>query len=211
MGIAGRRLVLATGNQGKVREFEQILDGCCCAMVSLRDYPGLVMPPENGDSFLENARIKARAVGEQLGEWVLSDDSGLEVEALHGGPGIHSARYAGPDAGDQANNRKLLESLEGVPPGRRGAAFVCVLLLRSPAGEEWSFAGRCPGRIATTLSGRGGFGYDPLFLVPPDYRRTMAELAPDEKNRISHRGAALRCLRHWLESAGGLSDSLKKG
>jgi len=195
------RLVLATGNRGKFRELEKLLRGTGITLQGLSDYPGFRMPEENGTTFLENARLKARALGEASSSWVLSDDSGLVVEALDGAPGVHSARYAGPRASDRENNLKLLAALEGLPPENRGAAFVCVLVLRSPVGEEWSFSGRCSGRIGTALTGSGGFGYDPLFLVAPDFRRAMAELSPEEKNRISHRGAALRKFCDWLSAA----------
>jgi XTP/dITP diphosphohydrolase len=192
------RLVLATGNPGKLRELKRLLAGTGIELVGLGDYPGIEMPEESGRTFLENARIKAEALGKVSRSWVLSDDSGLEVEALGGAPGVHSARYAGPGATDRENNLKLLAALQGIPPQQRAAAFVCVLVLRSPAGEEWSFTGRCRGRISETLSGSGGFGYDPVFLVSPDFSRTMAELSPEEKNRLSHRGAALRQLCDWL-------------
>jgi len=195
----GERLILASGNEGKLKELRQLLAGSGIELGSLRDYPNVRMPPEDGETFADNARIKARGLGERIGEWVLSDDSGLVVEALAGAPGVHSARFAGPDADDQANNLKLLEVMAGIPDERRAAAFVCVLVLRAPDGSEQLFSGRCPGRIAQALSGSGGFGYDPLFLVPPDFRRSMAELDSEEKNRISHRGAALKKLCAGLQ------------
>lgn len=196
------RLVLATANPGKKRELETLLAGSGIRVESLADYPGLSLPLEDGNSFTENARLKAAAVAAAAGSWALSDDSGLQVDFLDGAPGIHSARFAGPQADDAANNRRLLAELEGVSEAQRSAAFACVLALISPAGKEFFFSGRCPGRISFKLLGDGGFGYDPLFLLPPDYQRSMAQLSPAEKNRISHRGRALRLFLAWLEDAG---------
>ncbi len=195
------RLVLATGNQGKIRELKRLLAGTGIVLQGISDYPEFVMPEENGRTFLDNARLKARALGKVTGTWVLSDDSGLVVDALQGAPGVHSARYAGPRATDRDNNLKLLSVLDGIEDDKRAAAFHCVLVLRSPEGNEWTFAGRCRGRIARAPSGSGGFGYDPVFLAPPDFQRTMAELSPAEKNALSHRGAALEKLCDWLAGA----------
>ncbi|MBN2705230.1 MAG: XTP/dITP diphosphatase [Deltaproteobacteria bacterium] len=198
MVIRLQRLVLATANQGKKRELQALLAGSGVEVHSLADYPGLVLPAEDGVTFQENARLKAAAVAAAVGAWALSDDSGLEVDFLAGAPGVRSARYAGLEADDQANNRRLLAALSGVPAAGRGAAFVCVLALISPDGDEFFFSGRCRGRIASQARGGGGFGYDPVFLAEPDFRRTMAELEAGEKNRISHRGRALRQLSDWL-------------
>ncbi|NPA25207.1 MAG: RdgB/HAM1 family non-canonical purine NTP pyrophosphatase [Deltaproteobacteria bacterium] len=202
MSHAIAKLVLATGNPGKKEELEVLLAGSGIALASISDYPGLKLPPETGTTFLENARLKARAVAAATGEWVLSDDSGLVVDALGGAPGVFSARYAGPEADDRENNLKLLEALSGVPDERRGAAFVCVLVLLSPAGEEFVFTGECRGRIAHRPVGCGGFGYDPIFLVAPQFQLTMAELGRERKNALSHRGAALRKLCAWLAETG---------
>lgn len=195
---AGEKLVLATGNKGKKREIEALLAGSGVEFLSLLEYSQLKLPEENGSTFIENARIKARAVVKATGHWVLSDDSGLVVEALAGAPGVYSARYAGPEASDIENNLKLLKALTDVPDNLRGAAFVCVIVLVSPGGEEFVFEGSCKGRIGHQLVGSHGFGYDPLFMVAPDYSLSMAQLHPREKSTISHRGQALRSLRQKL-------------
>ncbi len=196
---AGEKLVLATANQGKKKEIQVLLAGSGVELVSLLEYPQLILPEETGNTFVANARLKARFVVEATGHWALSDDSGLVVDALSGAPGVHSARYAGSQASDAENNLKLLQALAEVPDGQRGAAFVCVIVLASPSGEEFVFEGSCRGRIGRQLSGTGGFGYDPLFLVAMDYRLSMAQLSPAEKSAISHRGQALRKLRQWLK------------
>ncbi len=198
-----REIVLATGNRGKVREIRQLLAALPVTLLSLADFPGLEMPEEEGRTFAANARQKAASVVRQTGRWALADDSGLVVPALGGAPGVHSARYAGPDADDRQNNEKLLAALAGMPEERRQAHFACVLVLASPTGEFTQFSGRCPGRIAAAPRGHEGFGYDPLFLLPPDYRRTMAEISLEEKQRLSHRGQALRQLLAWLRERQG--------
>ena len=195
---AGEKLVLATVNQGKKKEIEALLQGSGVELVSLLEYPQLILPEETGNTFVANARLKARSVVEATGHWVLSDDSGLVVDALSGAPGVHSARYAGSKASDAENNLKLLRALAKVPDDQRGAAFVCIIVLASPSGDEFVFEGSCRGRIGQQLVGSGGFGYDPLFLVGTDYHLSMAQLSPAEKSAISHRGQALRKLRQWL-------------
>ena len=197
---AGEKLVLATANPGKRKEIQALLASSGVELVSLLEYPHLVMPEETGTTFVANARIKARAVVEATGHWALSDDSGLVIEALAGAPGVHSARYAGLDASDSENNLKLLQVLAEVPDDQRAAAFVCVVVLASPAGEEFVFEGRCRGRIGHRLIGSEGFGYDPLFLVEPDFRLSMAQLSSTQKSAISHRGQALREFRQWFEA-----------
>ncbi len=192
------KLVLATANQGKKKELQALLTGSGVELVSLLEYPQLVLPEETGTTFIANARIKARFVVEVTGHWALSDDSGLVVDALAGAPGVHSARYAGPHASDTENNLKLLQALAEVPDNQRSAAFVCVVVLASPAGEEFIFTGSCRGRIGRQLIGAGGFGYDPLFLVEQDFCLSMAQLSSTGKSAISHRGQALREFRQWL-------------
>ena len=192
------KLVLATANQGKKKELQALLAGSGIELVSLLEYPHLLMPAETGTTFIANAKIKARFVVEATGHWALSDDSGLVVDALAGAPGVHSARYAGPHASDSENNLKLLQALSEVPDDQRAAAFVCVVVLASPAGEEFIFTGSCRGRIGRQLIGTGGFGFDPLFLVEPDFCLSMAQLSSSEKSAISHRGQALRGFRQWL-------------
>lgn len=166
-------------------------------LCSLADDPGHPEIVEDGLTFFDNALKKARTISARTGETVLADDSGLEVEALAGEPGIHSARYAGEPADDAANIRKLLRALAGLPPERRQAAFCCVLVLYRPDGTFESFAGRWEGRIAETPAGEGGFGYDPVFFLP-EKGVTAAELPSTEKNRISHRALAFAKLKAHL-------------
>jgi XTP/dITP diphosphohydrolase len=190
------KLVLATRNAHKVRELAALLDGY--DVVPLPD--DIELPPETGETFAANALPKARAAAAATGEVAFGDDSGIESAALGGGPGVRSARFAGPDATD-ADNLALL--VERAPPGS-ALAYVCVIALVDPrTGEESLFEGRCTGTMADAPRGTGGFGYDPIFI--PDDRddgRTMAELTPDEKDAISHRGRAARALLgHLREGA----------
>ena len=157
------------------------------------------MPEEDQKTFKGNALKKARAVAEQTRLPVIADDSGLEVDALSGRPGIFSARYGGKNASDADNNKKLLKELKGIPLQKRSAHYTCVIALVLPSGEEMTFQGRCNGTIALEESGEGGFGYDPLFYLPR-YKKTMAELTADEKNRISHRAKALVRLKKHLSA-----------
>ena len=190
-------LILATRNEGKVSEFRHLLDGLDVNMTLLADHPEVSEIEEDADSFLENARKKAREVARITGSWTLADDSGLVVDALGGAPGVHSARYAGKQSDYAANNEKLLREMADVPGGKRQARFVCTIVLISPEGDEWSVEGMCEGEIAREYKGSGGFGFDPLFHVP-DLGKTMAELSMDAKNEISHRGKALRKIREIL-------------
>ena len=192
------RLVLATTNLGKLKELKALFKDDNIELATLRDFPDLTMPEETGLTFAENAQLKARAVVEATGCWTLSDDSGLLVDILNEAPGVYSARYAGPQASDNENNRKLLQVLTNIPDDKRQAAFVCVLALASPTHDEYLFTGECRGRIARTAAGSQGFGYDPIFLPAPDYSRSMAQLTPEEKSEISHRGQALRQLKLGL-------------
>ena len=179
-------LIVATHNAGKIREIREILPGWTIA----GEDAGV---EETGSTFAENARIKARAVAARHpGAWVRAVDAGLGVDALGGAPGVRSARYAGRDGDTPANNALLLKNLAGVTDRR--AHFACALAFIAPDGAERLFEGRCEGRIAEAPSGAGGFGYDPLF-IPDGHDRSFAELAPAEKNAISHRGRALAALR----------------
>ena len=184
-------ILLATRNAHKVEEIRQIfapLD--YLTLIPADACPGLPDEvEENADTFEGNALIKARTLCAASGLWTLSDDSGLEVDALNGAPGIYSARYAGPGCTTADNNRKLLRQLADVTDRR--ARFRCVIALCAPDGREWTVQGICPGTIARECHAGGGFGYDPLF-IPDGYDRTFAELDPAEKNRISHRGRALQ-------------------
>lgn len=184
-------IVLATGNKGKIREFTGLLEGAFGKIVSLND---LESPPEvieDGKTFKENALKKARAIAVYSGIPALADDSGLEVEALGGRPGVYSARYAGEGATDRDNINKLLLELRGVENSK--ARFVCILALATPEGKEIVAEGSCEGVILTEPRGKGGFGYDPVFYLP-EFGKTMAEIPPTLKNRISHRARAAESL-----------------
>jgi XTP/dITP diphosphohydrolase len=187
------KVVLATRNQGKIRELSALLAPLGVTVVGLADFPDIGEIPETGDTFLENARIKARAVCRATGLVSLADDSGLCVDALSGAPGVYSARYAGENASDAANNAKLLAALAHVPEPARTCRFVSVVVAAGPDGRELTAEGAWEGRVATSPSGEGGFGYDPLFF-DPTAGKTAAALAPAEKNARSHRGKALAAL-----------------
>lgn len=186
-----RRVVLATTNQGKVAELRRILDGLDIDLVDARA-AGLAAVDETGATFLDNARLKARAAADATGLPAVADDSGLVVDALGGEPGVRSARYAGPEQDDAANLALLLRRLAGIADRR--ARFVCAAVLAAPDGREWTAAGTLEGTIAPAPRGAGGFGYDPVF-VPEGGGRTAAELTPAEKDAVSHRGRAFRSLR----------------
>lgn len=181
-------LTLSSGNPHKAQEIRALLG---IPLRTLREVPGAPDIEETGDTFEANARLKARGLSNFLCDWTLADDSGLAVDPLGGAPGVHSARYAGTHGDDAANNRKLLAALES--SSDRRAAFVCVLALCGPDGEEWIVRGECRGHIARAPEGEGGFGYDPLF-VPTGYDHSFARLGADIKNRLSHRAVALRRL-----------------
>lgn len=193
-----KKIVFASRNRGKIKEIQALLTDSGVTLHSLEDYPDLPEIQEDGKSFLENALKKARTIAELTGEVVLADDSGLEVEALHGAPGIYSARYTGEEGDDGKNNLKLLNDLRGVPPAGREAVFRCILVLCRPDGRYQSFDGIWEGRIAEAPAGQGGFGYDPVFYLP-ERGVTVAELPAEIKNRISHRAKASAKLKVWLE------------
>ena len=189
------KLFVATHNRHKIREISQILPG----FEIVPDDPEGV--EENAPDFAGNALIKVRAIAEKhKGEWCMADDSGLEVKALGGAPGVHSARYAGEPSNTPANNALLLKNLEGVKD--RAARFTCCCALIDPSGEELVVHGHCPGHIAEKAAGVEGFGYDPLF-IPTGYDKSFAELSAEEKNAISHRGRALEKVREIVGAAGG--------
>lgn len=196
------KLIVATKNKGKVSEIGKILEGLGVELLSLDDFPDIVMPEETGATFEANALIKARAIASATGFPALADDSGLEVDALGGRPGVYSARYAGTDATDEENYLKLLEELVGVPESERTARFHCAVAFVSSDGASAVFHGTFEGQIARRPSGTGGFGYDPVFYIPSE-ARTSAELSPEEKNRISHRAKALEGFKVYLLAAGG--------
>lgn len=194
------RLVLATRNPGKVREILAITADWPVEQITHErvDWPEV---EETGLTYLENALLKARSVAQATGEAALADDSGLEVDALGGAPGPRSARYAGADAGDAANLRALLRAIAGVPRPGRTARYRAVAVVGWPDGRHVWAEGECEGLLRTRGSGAGGFGYDPIF-EPLGFDRTMAEIEPEEKDRISHRGRALRALREILATEG---------
>jgi len=193
-----QRVVLATGNKGKVRELAELLTNTGIDIVPQSDF-GVPDADETGLTFVENAILKARNAASHTGLAAIADDSGLEVDYLNGAPGIYSARYAG-DGGSEANNAKLLQALEGVDEADRSARFQCVLVYLRHADDPTPLIcqGTWEGRILTSARGDGGFGYDPLFYVPAE-GCGAAELAAERKNAISHRGQALQCLLNRLE------------
>lgn len=193
--MAPREILVATRNRGKLAEIRACLEQEGIRVISLDAFPEISEVKEEGESFRENALRKAREVARRSGMITLADDSGLEVEALGGGPGVLSARFAGEGASDEDNNRKLLKMLEGVPWERRRAAFRCVIACVDPSsGKEEVVEGACEGVIGFEERGEGGFGYDPLFFIP-ELGKTMAELPLEVKNRLSHRGRALKALK----------------
>ncbi|MBA4422130.1 MAG: non-canonical purine NTP pyrophosphatase [Syntrophus sp. (in: bacteria)] len=193
-----KKIIFASRNRGKIKELQALLMDSGVTLYSLEDYPDLPDIKEDGNSFLENALIKAKTVAELTGEVVLADDSGLEVEALKGAPGIYSARYAGEEGDDGKNIMKLLNDLHGVPPAGREAVFRCILVLYRPDGRYQIFDGSWDGRIAEVPAGKEGFGYDPVFYLP-ERGVTAAELPVEIKNGISHRAKAAAKLKVWLE------------
>jgi len=220
-------LLLATANVAKARELAALLTGTPYRLRTLADFPGVTLPPEGADSYVENALAKARAAAAKSGVLALADDSGLEVDALGGAPGVLSARYGGEGLSDAERCAKLLEALKGVPPLKRSARFRCVIAIVEPAGREATPAGReatpagreatPAGREATpagreaTVEGKvdgilldeavgtGGFGYDPIFYYPP-LDATFAQLSAEEKRSVSHRGIAMARARALLQS-----------
>ena len=187
-----RRIVLASGNPGKLREFSELLANQAIALAPQSEF-GIEPPPETGTTFLENALIKARNAAQRAGLPAIADDSGIEVDALDGAPGVYSARYAGEGASDAANLEKLLAALRGVPDSRRGARYRCVIVYVSDAADARPLIGEgtWEGSIIDARRGLNGFGYDPSF-VPANEIRTAAEMSADEKHAVSHRGQAMR-------------------
>jgi XTP/dITP diphosphohydrolase len=192
-------VIVATRNKGKIREIREALKGLGLQIYALSDFQNGPEVEEDGKSFAENALKKARFYSKHFGKLAMADDSGLEVNALRGLPGIYSARYSGEGASSQQNNQKLLREMRDVPISKRGARFKCIIAVVSPDGREALAEGTCTGRIGFKEKGKKGFGYDPLFILPK-YGKTMAELSLGEKNRISHRGKALRKIRKIVQS-----------
>lgn len=202
-GVKGtmKRLLLATTNPGKVREFQDLLASCGWELVTPQELDIRLDVKETGRTYAENARLKAQAFAEASGLITLADDSGLEVDALGGAPGIHSARYGGPGLTDEERVQLLLRALEGVPDEQRTARFQAVIAIATPDGRVYEAVGTVEGRIVQEPRGADGFGYDPVFFLP-ERGQTMAELPPAEKNRISHRARAAQQARLILKALG---------
>lgn len=197
-------IVISSRNNKKKKELKAFLKGLKIKVLDLNDFPAAPIVEEKGKTFEENAAAKALKIAKFTGRLTLADDSGLEVEALGGRPGVYSARFAGRNAADEANNRKLLRALAGVPKLKRKARFVCVIALADGDKLAGLVRGECGGRIAFEPDGGNGFGYDPVFFSPK-YSKTFARLSPGEKNAVSHRGKALRkakkLIRRLLQKA----------
>ena len=192
------KIIFATGNEGKMKEVRMILEDLGLPVLSLKDAGITADVEENGTTFEENAQIKAKTICNLTGEIVLADDSGLEIDYLNKEPGIYSARYMGEDTSYHIKNANLIERLEGVPDEKRSARFVCAIAAVLPDGRELSTRGTIEGRIGYEEKGLNGFGFDPIFYVP-EIGKYTAELSDEDKNRISHRGKALRAMREELE------------
>lgn len=184
------KIVLATRNQGKVKEFRELLSSSHIEIVGLDKFPQVGEIEEIGATFKENAAIKAETVSKITGLPVVADDSGLEVDFLNGAPGVNSARFAGVHGNDEANNNKLLQLMDNVPLEKRTGRFVCAIAIAIPDSITHIVEGMCEGSIALETLGTGGFGYDPLF-IPKDYQVTMGQMSKEEKNKISHRSKAV--------------------
>ena len=197
---AKRRIVLASSNKNKLREVRQILEGSDLEVIPLSEteFAGEIV--EDGKTFEENAYIKAKTVSDALGVAALADDSGLEIDALGKEPGVHSARFMGEDTSYDIKNTELLRRMENVPEQDRTARFVCAMVVVWPDGKKLSAVETMEGRIAYKIAGENGFGYDPIFFLP-EYGKTSAEIAPEEKNAICHRGKALRKMAQLLREA----------
>ena len=190
--------MLATANRAKAREMAELLEGIPFRVLNLSDLTGITLPPEGESSYADNALGKARAVATATGEIALADDSGIEVDALGGRPGVLSARYGGEGLSDPERCHVMLREMTGVPAARRGARFRCVIAIVCPRrGLETTMEGVVEGVLLEAPRGEGGFGYDPLFFYPP-LGKSFAELPPAEKNRVSHRAQACRLARTWL-------------
>ena len=189
--------MLATRNPGKVREIAAIYAGLGAHLTGLEEWPALGELPENANTYAENAATKALTVARATGLPAIADDSGVEIDALNGGPGVRSRRLLGEAAADEARNMYVLERLAGLPPARRAARYRAVIAVATPGGRVETFEGVCEGAIAEGPRGRGGFGYDPIFEIAGD-GRTMAEVPPAVKNRISHRARALEAARETV-------------
>lgn len=197
-----KKIIIATKNKGKAKDFEALFDPLGYAVLTLHDVADDMDVEETGTTFEENALLKATALANHLQTMVIADDSGLEIDALDGRPGIYSARYAGEEKSDEANIDKVLEELKDVKESERSARFVCAIAVASPTSEPITVRGTCEGIIAQERKGANGFGYDPIFFVPAE-NKMMAELTAEEKGAISHRGNALQLLAANLDDLVG--------
>ena len=194
-----KEIVIATKNKGKIKDFELLFQPYSITVKSLLDLEEIQEIEETGTTFEENAAIKAETISKLLNKPVIADDSGIEIDALDGAPGVYSARYAGTDKDDEANNQKVLDELKDVAFQDRTARFVCVLAIAEPDKPTIFKRGECEGHIGLKAVGENGFGYDPLFY-PLGCNKTMAQLTPEEKNKISHRKKALEQLHDWIRN-----------
>lgn len=195
-----KKIIFATGNENKLKEIREILSDVDAEIVSMKEAGIEADIEENGRTFEENAVIKATAISKLAGDAiVLADDSGLEIDYLNGEPGVYSARYMGEDTSYAIKNQALIDRLEGVPDEKRTARFVCAVAMASPDGTVETVRGTIEGRIGYKECGKNGFGYDPIFVVP-EYGCTSAELTPEQKNAISHRGKALRAIKKYISA-----------
>lgn len=192
------KLIFATSNQGKMKEIREILKDLDVEVLSLKEAGIEADIVEDGKTFEENALIKARTIRDLTGYMVLADDSGLEVDALNKEPGIYSARYMGEDTSYDIKNKNIIERLDGLAGDERSARFVCVIAAAFPDGTEETRRGTIEGQIGFEIAGENGFGYDPIFFIP-EFGCTTAELSPEQKNEVSHRGKALRKMKEIIE------------
>ena len=202
------KIIFATGNEGKMKEIRLILEDLGVEILSLKDTGIAFDIEENGETFEENAVIKAKAVMQETGALVLADDSGLEIDYLHGEPGVYSARYLGEDTSYRIKNQNLIERLEGVPDEKRTARFVCVIAAAFPDGRVLTARGTIEGMIGYEERGEGGFGYDPIFWLP-ECGCSTAELTMEKKNELSHRGKALRAMKEEIKKLWKLEERKK--
>ncbi|ONK21186.1 non-canonical purine NTP pyrophosphatase [Bacillus sp. VT-16-64] len=193
-----KSIIVATKNKGKAKEFGQLFSRYGIEVKTLLDFPGVPDVEETGETFAENAILKAETIAKLSGQYVVADDSGLMVDALDGRPGVYSARYAGPGKDDDANIDKVLQELDGVKEEDRTSRFYCALALAGPELETITVNGTCEGIILQERRGTGGFGYDPIFYVPSE-DCSMAELTPETKNNISHRAQAMKKLERYIK------------
>ncbi|MFJ5768410.1 XTP/dITP diphosphatase [Psychrobacillus sp. NPDC093180] len=197
-----KKIIIATKNKGKAKDFEALFGPLGYEVLTLHDVADDMDVEETGTTFEENALLKATALANRLKTMVIADDSGLEIDALDGRPGIYSARYAGEEKSDEANIDKVLEELRDIKESERTARFVCAIAVVSPTSELFTVRGACEGVIASERKGTNGFGYDPIFFVPSE-NKMMAELTAEEKGAISHRGNALQLLAANLDELVG--------